>query len=135
MLIICPHCQNSIAADSVDASAEVLCPACGSSFRLVQGSTVGLSPNASRRLGRFELLQEVGRGAFGSVYKARDTELDRIVAVKVPRAAKVEAGELDRLLREARSAAQLRHPSIVPVHEVGLYGASSTACHLRGTPR
>jgi WD40 repeat protein/tRNA A-37 threonylcarbamoyl transferase component Bud32 len=72
------------------------------------------------RLGRFEILLSLGRGAFGTVYKARDPELDRTVALKVPRADSVGTGEhRDRFLREARSAAQLRHPSIVPVHEVG----------------
>ncbi|HVS35666.1 MAG TPA: protein kinase [Gemmataceae bacterium] len=66
------------------------------------------------------MIGALGSGAFGTVYKARDPELDRTVALKVPRAGNV-AGlqELDRFLREARSAAQLRHPSIVSVHEVG----------------
>ncbi len=69
-------------------------------------------------VGRFEILAEVGRGTFGAVFKARDPSLDRIVAVKVPRAGLVGGGERDRFLREARSAAQLRHPGIVTVHEV-----------------
>jgi WD40 repeat protein len=54
------------------------------------------------------------------VYRARDNVLDREIALKVPRAGALPDGhELDRFLREARSAAQLRHPSIVPVHEAG----------------
>src|SRR5207247_2432146 len=69
---------------------------------------------------RFELLDAVGGGAFGTVYKARDPELDRIVAIKVPRAGSLATRhDLDRFEREARSVAQLRHPGIVPVHEVG----------------
>jgi WD40 repeat protein/tRNA A-37 threonylcarbamoyl transferase component Bud32 len=73
-----------------------------------------------KKLGRFEVLEPVGTGAFGTVYKARDPQLDRLVAVKVPRASQlVEGPELDRFLREARSVAQLRHPAIVPVYEVG----------------
>jgi serine/threonine protein kinase len=65
------------------------------------------------------LIDVVGQGAFGTVYKARDPELDRIVALKVPRAGNlVGPQEMDRFLREARSGAQLRHPSIVSVHEV-----------------
>jgi WD40 repeat protein/tetratricopeptide (TPR) repeat protein/tRNA A-37 threonylcarbamoyl transferase component Bud32 len=72
------------------------------------------------KLGKFELLAEIGVGAFGTVYKARDPELDRVVAVKVPRAGNLAGrAELDRFLREARSVAQLRHPGIVPVHDVG----------------
>jgi WD40 repeat protein/tRNA A-37 threonylcarbamoyl transferase component Bud32 len=73
-----------------------------------------------RRLGRYELVDLVGAGAYGTVYKARDPELDRIVAVKVPRAGQVTgSGDMERFLREARSAARLRHPSIVSIHEVG----------------
>jgi WD40 repeat protein/tetratricopeptide (TPR) repeat protein/tRNA A-37 threonylcarbamoyl transferase component Bud32 len=65
-------------------------------------------------------LDLVGVGAFGTVYKARDPELDRTVAIKVPRAGNLgSSGDADRFLREARSVAQLRHPSIVPVYETG----------------
>src|SRR5262249_3390681 len=71
-------------------------------------------------LGKFELIDTVGHGAFGTVYMAHDPELARTVAIKVPRAGKLAGPqELDRFLREARSVAQLRHPSIVSVHEVG----------------
>jgi WD40 repeat protein len=69
------------------------------------------------RVGRFELLDILGSGAFGTVYKARDPGLDRLVAVKVPHPG--EPAATARFLREARSAAQLRHPGIVPIHEVG----------------
>jgi hypothetical protein len=72
------------------------------------------------RLGRFELIEELGVGSFGHVFKAHDTELDRIVAVKVRRGlAADDAEEKERFLREARSAAQLKHPGIVAVHEAG----------------
>ena len=78
------------------------------------------APPAPRRLGRFELLEEVGSGSFGHVFRARDTELERTVAIKVPRAGRLAGPEeVDRFLREARSAAQLKHPGIVSVYESG----------------
>jgi WD40 repeat protein/tRNA A-37 threonylcarbamoyl transferase component Bud32 len=121
MQIVCPHCFVAISQHETLAAGEVCCPACGSSFAIEQGSTAAWNPaEGPRRLGRFELLSAVGSGSFGTVYKARDCELDRTVAVKVPRTGKLAApADLDRFLREARSVAQLRHPAIVPVHEVG----------------
>ncbi len=71
-------------------------------------------------LGRFELVRELGQGAFGAVYLALDTKLSRQVAVKMPRAREFRTREdLERFLREARSVAQLKHPGIVPVYDVG----------------
>jgi tetratricopeptide (TPR) repeat protein/predicted Ser/Thr protein kinase len=72
------------------------------------------------RIGRFEILEELGRGTFGVVYRCRDTELGRIVAVKVPRPGVLASTEdEDRFLREARSVARLAHPRIVALHEAG----------------
>jgi serine/threonine protein kinase len=80
----------------------------------------GLPTRAGQKLGKFELLDTVDQGAFGAVYQARDPEFDRTVAIKVPRSGSLAGPqELDRFLREARSVAQLRHPSIVSIHEVG----------------
>jgi WD40 repeat protein/tRNA A-37 threonylcarbamoyl transferase component Bud32 len=100
---------------------EVVCSSCGSSIQLQPSITTDWHPtDGAGKLGKFELLAELGVGAFGTVYKARDPELDRVVAVKVPRAGNLAGrAELDRFLREARSVAQLRHPGIVPVHDVG----------------
>jgi tRNA A-37 threonylcarbamoyl transferase component Bud32 len=73
-----------------------------------------------RRLGKFELLEELGVGSFGTVFRARDTELDRTVAIKVLRAGRLASQEeIDRFLREARNAAQLEHPGIVAIHDSG----------------
>ena len=118
--ILCPHCRNPIELVGLTVD-DVVCPACGSTFRLERESTASWGLRGDdRRLGRFELIEAVGVGAFGTVYKARDPQLDRIVAIKVPRAGNLATDEdRDRFLREARSVAQLRHPGIVPVHEVG----------------
>jgi serine/threonine protein kinase len=120
MHINCPHCHNPIAVEQVSAREEIACPSCGSSFLIESNTTIDWQRTANQTLGKYQLLGTVGQGAFGTVYKARDPELDRVVAVKVPRTGNLAGPqELDRFLREARSVAQLRHPSIVPVHDVG----------------
>jgi WD40 repeat protein/serine/threonine protein kinase len=64
-------------------------------------------------------LEQVGTGAFGAVWKARDPELDRLVALKLLHPGLVGSSlDRERFCREARAAAQLRHPGIVTVHEV-----------------
>jgi Protein kinase domain len=71
-------------------------------------------------LGRYELLENIGRGPFGAVWKARDPELDRLVAIKVPYVSQLRAyGEVDLFLREARTVARFEHPSIVAVLDSG----------------
>jgi WD40 repeat protein/serine/threonine protein kinase len=72
-----------------------------------------------RTFGKFQLLERVGGGGFGKVWRARDVQLNRIVALKIPHAhLSATAGEIARFYGEARAAAQLRHPGIVTVHEV-----------------
>jgi formylglycine-generating enzyme required for sulfatase activity/tRNA A-37 threonylcarbamoyl transferase component Bud32 len=72
------------------------------------------------KLGKYEIIEEIGRGGFAVVYRARDTDLDRVVALKVlhPYWA-ADADFVTRFHREARTAARLRHPNIVTVHEAG----------------
>jgi serine/threonine protein kinase len=77
------------------------------------------SAPAAGRLGRFGLIAAVGRGAFGEVWRAHDPQLDRDVALKLPRFDDAAGKEAQRFFREARAAAQLQHPNIVPVHEAG----------------
>ena len=121
MHLLCPHCRNPIELVRL-TTEEILCPSCGSTFRLEADSSATWAGDGRRSLGRFELQAAVGTGAFGAVYRARDPSLDRIVAIKMPRAGNLGGPEdRERFLREARSAAQLRHPAIVPVHEVGEY--------------
>src|SRR5262245_1618340 len=108
MLLRCLHCQSTIVHEG-KPPREVVCPSCGSPIQVDPGGTTGWLPEeAPKRLGKFEFLEQLGIGSFGTVYKARDTELDRLVAVKVPRSGSIPTVEdMDRFLREARSAAQL----------------------------
>jgi serine/threonine protein kinase len=72
------------------------------------------------RLDRFELQAELGVGSFGYVFRAWDPRLERLVALKVQRAGSFASEEeVQRFLREARSAAQLKHPAIVSLYETG----------------
>ncbi len=80
------------------------------------------SAQAQRRIAQFELLELLGTGAAGEVWKARDPRLQRTVAVKIPRRLSLSDEELDRFLREARSAGQLDHSGIVTVFETGRDG-------------
>jgi tRNA A-37 threonylcarbamoyl transferase component Bud32 len=70
------------------------------------------------KLGNFELLEVLGMGASGTVWKARDTQLRRLVAIKIPRHSNLSEVERERFLREGRASAQLRHPNIVAVYDV-----------------
>jgi serine/threonine protein kinase len=80
-------------------------------------------PPALTRLGRFRVRGEVGRGSYGIVYRAYDPQLRREVALKVPRPEALLTPELrQRFLREARAAAGLSHPNLVPVYEAGEAG-------------
>ncbi len=78
--------------------------------------SAAVTPRARRRLGRFELLRELGRGAQASVWLAHDARLEREVALKLldPGA---DAGELSAWLHEARAVSRLSHAHIVPVFE------------------
>jgi eukaryotic-like serine/threonine-protein kinase len=79
-----------------------------------------VSAAASPRHDRYRRVGEIGRGGMGTVYSVRDLPLSRLSAMKVlsPRLAEQRA-EVQRFLREARITAQLDHPNIVPVHEIG----------------
>ena len=80
-----------------------------------------MSLPAGRRLGSYEILGPLGSGGMGEVYRARDSRLDREVAIKVLPGALAEIPQrVSRFEREARSASALNHPNIVTIYDVGI---------------
>ena len=73
-----------------------------------------------QRLGKYDILEKIGAGAFADVYRARDTALERTVALKIPAPFLLrDPGFIDRFQREARAAASLKHPNIVAMYDLG----------------
>jgi hypothetical protein len=125
----CPSCGKPLPTDLPLG----LCPEC----LLKSGFETGDAAEATARAGfapprvedlralfpQLELLELVGRGGMGAVYKARQPALDRLVALKIlPPAISGEPGFADRFSREARALARLQHPRIVTVYDFGLAG-------------
>src|SRR5580704_8318369 len=74
----------------------------------------------SGELGHFSLLEKIGEGGMGRVYKARDMQLERLVAIKVlPEARRSDADRRMRFVQEAKAASALNHPNIITIHEIG----------------
>lgn len=115
----CPGCRHAIPVAGATQPRDLTCPSCGQSYRFDPGHVRPGLREGLTRLGNFVLEGVVGKGSFGTVYRARDEKLQRTVAVKVPRAGWDSAEEEARFFREARAAAQLDHPGIVPIHELG----------------
>ena len=110
----CPNCGAAIATDDPHG----LCPACLLKQSLVPVEGDPLRPALESELqGQYRIVRLLGQGGMGAVYLARDLALDREVAVKVVR---TDAREMhDRFRGEARTAARLSHPNIVPLHAYG----------------
>ena len=81
-----------------------------------------IPPDLPKQLGRYEVLSLLGAGAFGSVVRARDQDLQRLVAIKVPQVRLKKQEQIQNFFDEARRLAQMRHPGILTVHDVGVQG-------------
>jgi predicted Ser/Thr protein kinase len=88
------------------------------------------------RFGRYRILTRLGQGGMGSVYLADDTDLDRRVALKVPRLSYADDPLVERFLREARAVATLHHPNVCEIHDAGEVGGVPylTMAYIDGRP-
>jgi WD40 repeat protein/tRNA A-37 threonylcarbamoyl transferase component Bud32 len=104
-------------AFSQDGSSK---PGLGDTLHIVIPEEAALPEGAPKRLGSYELLERIAQGGMGVVYKARHAGLDRVVALKMIRSGVLATPrDVERFQREARSAAKLRHPNIVTIHDIG----------------
>jgi serine/threonine protein kinase len=119
--IWCPRCGQQNPAPKGAADRTVRCRRCRRRFAVLAPGRP--SPSATKppqQIGRFLVRERVGAGVFGTVYRAYDPQLQREVAVKVSRPGSLADDERrERFLREARAAARLAHPFIVPIYEIG----------------
>jgi WD40 repeat protein/tRNA A-37 threonylcarbamoyl transferase component Bud32 len=151
MDIDCPKCSKSVKLTS--RTGEISCPHCGGSFRAEAfGDTANITMEGgrprirsrdaethpiAREFAGYQIEEEIGRGGMGVVYKARDPELKRTVALKVLLSAEHASDEeIKRFFREAESAAKLQHPNIVPIHELKVHQGKHyyTMNYIEGDP-
>ena len=100
--IRCPHCSNQVEVVSDTPYEQICCSTCGSTFSLVEREEATRTAAPLKSIGRFDLVARLGVGGFGTVWKAHDRELDRTVAVKIPRRGQLGESEIDQFFREAR---------------------------------
>ena len=117
----CPNCRALFAAPDETLGRTGRCKRCGVQFPIRrEGGSAAETPTT---IDRYEVRELLGRGTFGAVYRAFDPRLEREVALKVLRSEMTSSPEsVQRFLREAKAAAKLTHPHIVPVHDAGRAG-------------
>lgn len=118
----CPHCSNQIELVPDASPKSINCPLCGSHLNFTTNPDGKYDHDPIKEFVHFRLIECMGMGSFGEVWKARDSQLDRVVALKLPRKGELTPAESEKFFREARAAAQLRHPNIVSVYEIGQHG-------------
>ena len=123
--IRCPYCHEVSSLDDGTGEAGAVCPKCHGKFGLALDEDDDGEMQPGCRIAHYQLVELLGKGSFGTVWKARDTILHRQVALKLPRKGNLRRRNIEVFLREARLAAQVHHPGIVSVHEVG--GEKDTA--------
>ena len=144
MRLVCSECGRTVDRIGDRLSSRMACEACGAAIDTRSGDDAETPPSRTPRsleltpdefasniwtrgedqkppqtIGRFRIRELLGGGGFGNVFRAFDARLDRDVALKVLRDERPPPRVVERFFREARAAAQLDHPFIVPLHDAG----------------
>ena len=132
----CPQCGAPLPPDAPGG----LCPNCLMQMNLAEPTMIDDETAAKAKkpkapspeeiaplFPQLEILELIGQGGMGAVYKARQKDLDRVVALKIlPKEIGEAPGFAERFTRDARALAQLNHPGIVTIHEFGKVGQASS---------
>lgn len=131
MKIECPnsYCRSLVEVPPSHSGDQIKCPNCGRKIpvptaddrTVVDSAYTEHDPLVGETLAHYQVLEKVGEGGMGAVYRARNLSLNKVIALKVlPEVlTRRDPKFVERFQREARAAAQLDHPNVVPVHFVG----------------